>query len=287
MKAMHYLTLTLSSLLLLASNLLALHLQPEVSVNVDMLQEDFQKDLFDLSEKIEDYVAEVDWDPENEDLTLFVPIVVQFRTATEEGARTVYTANFAGGNQGDIRFDENTWRFTLNSYGRYEHNEDRFDPFLSMIDYHLRLVVAYEYDKLSEFGGDDFFNQARSIADLAMFDEMKDGWSKRREKLERHLVPERQIVRSVRWLTHTAYWFREVGENDYEAWTTMLLAIDLIEEFDNPGVLNDFWKVNYKVVSDIFFKAGDSDNLYRLLRLDTMDPQRAMHYQEQASRASR
>ncbi len=236
--------------------------------------------LHDLKERLVRYVSEYDWNPEEPQLTLSMPLVVQFKSAVDQGATVEYTATFACGNQGDIRLDERTWRFRLPEFGRFENDEASFDSFLGMIDYHVHLIVAHEFDKLGEFAGEAHFESARRISELAMFDEMSDGWTRRRDELNRLMSPEMRPLRTLRWVTHTALWFRDVIGSDYEAWSTILIALELVEEIDDQGMLSDYWKANYRSVAEILATARDSDHLFRLIRLDSMDPQRVQHYHD-------
>lgn len=257
----------------------ALTLVPEVSINLNQLTADQRGELFDLESRLGEYISDFDWDPEETRLVLHVPIAIQLKTAVETGASTEYTALFAGGNKGDISFDENLWRFRVPS-DRFEHNEESFDSFLSMIDFHLRLVIGAEYDKLAEFGGTAMLERARRIGAQALFSEQQDGWNKRNERLEKMLDPRNQNQRSLRWATHTAYWFRSVQHSDYEAWRTARLALDLAAEIDNPTQLTGYFKANSRSLTEILVQGKDMEGLQLLMRLDSMDPARTQKYQD-------
>jgi hypothetical protein len=263
----------------------ALTIVPEVTVNLNQLTSDQRSELFDLEARLTEYLSAFDWDPEETRLTLRVPIAIQFRTAVETGSAMEYTALFAGGNKGDLTFDENVWRFRVPSE-RFTHNEDSFDSFLSMIDFHLRLVIGAEYDKLAEFGGTAMLERARRIGDMAMFSEQQEGWAKRKERLELMLDSRNQTLRSLRWVTHTAWWFRSSQHSDYEAWKTVRLALDLAAQIDNPTQLAPFFKANYRSLAEVLVKGRDLEGLQQLMRLDALDPTRTRFYQDAMSRAS-
>lgn len=263
-----------------AASTFALTIVPEVSVGLERLPEDKRPALEGLAEQLQRYVTDYDWDPEETRLELRFPLVIQFMTSAENGGDIVYTANFAASNGGDVQFDENDWRFRLEPYVRLEHREDGFDAFAGMIDFHLRLLIALEYDKLSEFGGNEQFELARRIADLAMFSEYSDGWSKRRDKLNALLNPDYANLRTLRWTTHLAFWFQDVAKNDYEAWNTVLIAIDLADEIDEPARLATFWRANYERIAELLVIAKDDATLTRLSRLDNMDLMRTNYYQD-------
>lgn len=271
------------SILFLCAAANALIIEPEININTDQLPPDQKEELYNLKDRLEDYLGDRDWDPEEEHLHLGIPMAIQFRTAIEVGAGWEYTAQFYSGNQSDISIDESTWTFLIPD-GRFEYNEDRNDSFLAMIDYHVYLIMGYEYDKLGEFAGEEALQQARRIGMRARLDERSAGWDRRMIKLEELLDPRRASYRSLRWVTHTAYWFRTVMRNDYEAWKTARLALDLIDELDDPTLLSGYFKANHRSLVEILIKGKDQDALFFLIRLDSLDPQRTEYYQEQLLR---
>lgn len=258
---------------------MALTVVPEVTINTGTLTPDQKAELFDVESRLTAYMGDYDWDSEETRLTLRIPIALQVRTATEVGPNIEYTALFAGGNKGDLSFDENAWRFRIPS-GDFVHDENSFDSFLSMIDFHVRWVIAAEYDKLAEFGGKAQYELARRIGSQAMFSEMQDGWAKRNERLEQVLDPRNQDLRTLRWLTHMAYWLRSAQKSDYEAWRSVRLALDLAEGMDNPTLLGPYFKSNYHSLTDILVTAKDMDGFQLLMRLDSLDPTRTQYYQD-------
>jgi hypothetical protein len=265
---------------LLAGPAAALSIVPEVSISLERLPEDRRPPLEGLAEQLERYLGDHDWDPEEPRLELRFPLVIQFMSAADNGPTVVYNANFAASNGGDIQLDEGQWRFRLDPYAQLQHDEENFDPFTGMIDYHIRLLIAHEYDKLAEFGGDEQFARARRISDLAMFSEFSDGWSRRREKLDLVLDPSTAPLRTLRWATHLAFWFRQVAKNDFEAWNTLRIAVDLAEEIDNPALLASYWKTNHQPIAELLVAARDDETLTRLTRIDNMDPLRTGYYQD-------
>jgi hypothetical protein len=270
-----------------AESLLALTIQPQVSVDITGLLPEKRDALFNIKDKLTSYIRDYDWDEEEPGLTLNFPYVIQFKSAVDYGTSIRYTAHFAGGNGSDIKFDEKTWYFTLDQFSSFNHSDIDFDSFTAMIDYHTRLAIAYEYDKLEEFGGDDQFQKAIRISDKALFDDMKEGWSRRREKLDDILDDNMRKYRTLRWVTHTAFWFRSVMHSDYDAWTTAKTALIMIEEINNPGALDGYWNANHRTMIDIIIQARDVDSIFKIMSLDSVNPQRQTYYQDKLGDASK
>lgn len=270
-------------LLLLSSALQALVIEPEVSLNTEKLTPEQSEDLYNLKDRIEAYLRGRDWYEEAEHLTIGLPIAINFTKAVESGTGWEYTAMFYSGNRGDIIIDEPVWRFQLPS-GSFEYNENRHDSFLAMINFHVFLILGYELDKLGEFAGNEAFQNARRIGMQARLDERSDGWDDRMLRLEELLDPRYTMYRSLRWVTHTAYWFRSVMNNDYEAWKAARLALDMVEEIDNATMLRGYFKANHRSLCEILIKGRDEDGLFLIMRLDNTDRERSEYYQEQLLR---
>ncbi len=265
----------------------ALTIQPEISIELAQLPQDKRGPLLNLEERLAAYISDYDWDEDEQTLGLTVPLAIQLTNVSEEGANTVYQAKVACSNGGDLRIDESDWKFTVDAIGAFRHQENQFDSFLGMVDYCVLMVIASEYDKLGEFAGDAMYEKVRRVLELAQFSTYRDGWSDRYRKLDQvTLAQENRPYRTLRWVMHTAIWFRQVMDNDYEAWTTTLTALDLATEIDDQTKLSTFWDANYRIICEILVKARDEESILRLLRLDTSDPQRRDHYLQQAGQAA-
>ncbi len=261
----------------------ALEIEADISINSGTLKPEQREPLFDLRERLERYLEERQWDEAEEHLKIGIPIALQFTSAVETGSGWEYTAQVATGNKRDISVDDNAWRFVVPD-GEFQFNDTYVDSFLALINFYVLQMIAYEYDKLSEFGGEALFQQARQIGIMARLDERSEGWDRRMQKLEDLLDPRYTMYRSLRWVTHTAYWFRTVMKNDYEAWKTARLALDMVEEIDNPGLLTGYFKANHRSITSILIKGKDQEGLFLLMRLDTFDPERNEYYQDQLLR---
>lgn len=264
----------------------ALTLVPELNLNLSQLTPEQRAELFDLENRLTDYLSTVDWDPEESGTTLRVPVAIQVRSAMETGSATEYMGLFATGNKSDYSLDDPSWRFRVPD-GRFDHNEDSFDSFLSLIDFHVLVVLGHEYDKRSEFGGNAFFERARRVGSQAMFSEQQLGWDRRTQQLDELLDLRNKDFRTLRWVTHTALWFRTVQASPYDSWKSARLALDMAERIDNPTQLSPWYKANFRALIEIFEQGKDEDSLDRLLRMDNLDPQRTEAYRDAISRLNR
>lgn len=66
-----------------------------------------------------------------------------------------------------IQHMDNNWSFTYVENQSLVHDLNRHDPLTSVLDFYAYLILGYDYDTFSELGGTPYFDQARSIAELA------------------------------------------------------------------------------------------------------------------------
>lgn len=269
--------------LLLCHQATALRIESQVSLSMQTVPAETQDRLRGLQEKLNTYINDFDWDEAETRLVLNLPVAIQIKSAGEIAGQLECAATFATNNSGDISIQENTWRFRYDEYAELRHDPDNFNSLAGLVDFYMHLLIGHELDKLGEEAGTEHFAIAARIGDRAKFDELNDGWAQRMEDLSLLLTPERKDYRTLRWLTHSAWYFQDVARNRYEAWLAIVSAIDLAERLDNTQLLQRYWQVNYRKITDLLVLAGDRDNLNRVRRLDTTDPTRMSFYQDKLS----
>lgn len=269
--------------LLVCHRATALRIESQVSLSMQTVPAETQDRLRGLQEKLNTYINDFDWDEAETRLVLNLPVAIQIKSAGEIAGQLECAATFATNNSGDISIQENTWRFRYDEYAELRHDPDNFNSLTGLVDFYMHLLIGHELDKLGEEAGTEQFAIAARIGDRAKFDELNDGWAQRMEDLSLLLTPERKDYRTLRWLTHSAWYFQDVARNRYEAWLAIVSAIDLAERLDNTQLLQRYWQVNYRKITDLLVLAGDRDNLNRVRRLDTTDPTRMSFYQDKLS----
>ncbi len=61
---------------------------------------------------------------------------------------------------------DNNWVFDFSPNHNLLHDPYQYDPIATVLDFYANLVLGYDYDTFSEKGGEEFFRQARNLADL-------------------------------------------------------------------------------------------------------------------------
>ena len=271
------------TLMLAAAPAHALRIESVISISMQTIPTETQDRLRGLKESLETYINEYDWDESDQRLVLNLPVAIQIKSAGEISGQLECAATFACNNSGDISIQENSWRFRYEEYRDFQHDENSFDSLLGMVDFQMHQLIGYELDKLGENAGTEHFTIAARIGSRAKFDEMNDGWDQRMEDLGVLLSPDRKDWRTLRWVTHSDWYFQDVVRNRYEAWLAVVTAIDLAERIDNPNLLQRYWQVNHRRICDLLVLAGDRDNLNRVRRLDNTDPTRMTYYQDRTA----
>ena len=66
-----------------------------------------------------------------------------------------------------LQISDSEWQFNFAQGTPLVFDLERFDPLTSVLDFYAYLILGYDYDTFSEFGGTPHFERARRIAELA------------------------------------------------------------------------------------------------------------------------
>ena len=142
-----------------------------VTVNMDRIDADSRIDVQNLKEDVENYInsqrfTENDWEGE--------PINVSLQIYLTGGHHYAYTAQLSINSQralyGDdagsspaLRLIDKEWKFEYQRGAMHSYNPRRFDEFVSMIDYYMLLIIAYDLDTYEELAGQKIYEIAKDI----------------------------------------------------------------------------------------------------------------------------
>lgn len=122
-----------------------------------------------------DYTVEADFQfnfrsitgTDNYDAQLFVASRRKIDDATQRSAAPVQSPIF--------RFLDDRVTFVYNNSTRFEKNDSRFDPLLSLLDYYAYMILGYDEDTYFVKGGTSLFQKALDICNKPISD--KKGWT--------------------------------------------------------------------------------------------------------------
>ncbi len=66
-----------------------------------------------------------------------------------------------------LQLDDQSWMFDYPQGQPLVSDQDRFDELTSVLDFYAYIILGYDYDTFSEYGGSPLFERARRIADIA------------------------------------------------------------------------------------------------------------------------
>lgn len=166
-------------------SLLAQEIECKVTVNFEQLPPQNKSDLSDFAEKIQRYINTYKWT--NVDLgdeKIQCTLNIFFTSASGNN----YQAQIFIGSQRKIynsdkstavlRIFDDKVEFFYDKNAPLYHDEFRFDPLLSLIDFYMYIVIGYDFDTYEPFGGTEFFEKAFRICTNAQSSRYSRGWQK-------------------------------------------------------------------------------------------------------------
>ncbi len=170
-----------------------------------------------------------------------------------------------------------------NNYNNYT------DPLSSLLTYYAYLIIGYDYDTFSPFGGDPYFKIAESIVDnVPSSSASNTGWDPTiRDNLSRHNLVEDLLKPRVRPLRQAMYEYHlksldNMTEDASRSRAIMMSAITAVDQVNrsllNSGVVQLFCDTKKDEVIEIFKGAsrGDQQKIYDIMV--KLDPARASEY---------
>lgn len=175
---------------------------------------------------------------------------------------------------------DDSWDFTYNRGQTLVYDPERYDSFLSVLDFYAFLILGYDYDSFSELGGTPYFEQARRIADRAR-SANGVGWGEEfggsrtrfeliRELLDPAFLPLRRA--HFQYHYHVLDSFLLGPEEAWEQATETLRALnDLYLQFNQRRYASDvFFTAKYEELTDLYADSPLRNEAYALL--SEMDP---------------
>jgi hypothetical protein len=157
----------------------------KVTVNFEQLPPQNKADLSDFAEKIQRYINNYKWT--NVDLggeKIQCTMNIFFTSASGNN----YQAQIFIGSQRKIydsdkstailRILDDKVDFVYDKNAPLYHDEFRFDPLLSLIDFYIYTIIGYDFDTYEPFGGTEFFEKAFRICTNAQSSKFSRGWQR-------------------------------------------------------------------------------------------------------------
>lgn len=216
----------------------------KVKVNLEKMPYDNQAKLTYLQEELETYINRYNWSEDEFKYDLNCEMELAFTEAKSVAYEDQYTASIIVSNGVDLLYSDKRCTFALEENERLVHST-AFHPLAGVIDFYFFLILAYEYDKLYEFGGDDYYDLVHQITISAKSAPQKyfRGWDRRGDLVKDLQSESNKRFRRLLYHYFTGYYFYQ--EKDYEgAKPHLSTAVKLLRRIPIEK-LSRFLELNY------------------------------------------
>lgn len=175
MKNMRKILLITLSFIAFGLNAVAQEIEADVSVNIEMLDQDKRINVSTLENDLERYInstkyTDIEWEGRK--------IPVDISIALTGGYNNRYSAKLfiaskrylygqEDGTSIVLKIADNEWSFEYAQGAYFNYDVTRYNEFSSLIDFYMLLVIGFDMDTYETLGGNGAFNIARRIAGVA------------------------------------------------------------------------------------------------------------------------
>lgn len=182
------------------------------------------------------------------------------------------------------QFSDEAWAFEYTQGTPLNHDLNRYDPLTSLLDFYAFILLGYDYDTFSEFGGTPYFEQARGVADQAQasgaagWDQIGDDQT-RISLVEQLLEPRFRPLRQAYFDYHFGgldQFTTDIEEARQTVYASLQQLDELAENISRAYVLDLFFGTKADELIAIFEESEMSSDAYDIL--SRIDPARLSTY---------
>jgi len=243
-----------------------------VQVIIDKLPIEKQDRMRDFHKVIKSYVEQAPW-LEESDKGDPIDISMQFfLTDIPSNVEDRYRCELLVSGS-DVQYFDRRVRFPFQVGEQLVFNEQVVGPLTGVVNFYVYLIIANEFDKFNEFGGDIYYKKALNTAALGKFvrSEFIFGWTEREELIKGIFTKEFKNFRKAKDLYFYGLYVRE--ENLEEARENVAQAIDRIvavmeykTKFEEP---QQFIDAHYIEIIHLFKSASNRNDIFKkLIKID-------------------
>jgi hypothetical protein len=235
-----------------------------VNVNISSLQGSDYQFLSDMRMQIEEYFNDRSWTEhrfqEGEQIDCTIQVTVEEALSLSSFRARLIVASrrpIWGTSQSTTiaQFNDASWTFNYTQGTPLVYNLERYDPLTSALDFYAMILLGYDFDTFEPRGGQQYFERARRIAELAQA-QNAPGWTdvggeRGRVDLVRELLDPRFVP-----LREAYYRYHFEGLDHFVASTNEARA-NVIEVLDSLNEL--FIEVSRRYSIDLFFNAKSQE----------------------------
>lgn len=270
------------------TGLVPVHSQKIVS-NVKIIRDKLQGrnlDLFEgMEQKLQGYINDFDWSKNDDHTPLKLDLQLSLDKVADDAGQKRVNATLFISNGREIQYLDNNCVFYLNKGFSYYHNENPTDPFLTIIDFYMYIMLGDELDCVGLMKGTPHFQRAKNIAAQAklMIPVNFKGWDERLIRADLFLDPRYQDYRVMK-----DHYFEALAQFDdgevLSARKNMLKAVSMIETLINQIYTKvhteRFIQGRYLEICRIFETSQDKSVFDRLIQISPKNKDTFIRYKE-------
>ncbi|MBI5214900.1 MAG: DUF4835 family protein [Ignavibacteriae bacterium] len=276
----------------------AQEIECEVKINVEQLTAEGRENLDDFVQQLRQYINGHKWtNVDFGDLKIKCNLEISFLGVNDSKR---YTAQaFIGAQRPIHKSDRNTatmrilddkWEFEYVRSQSMIHDEYRFDPLLSFIDFYMYVILGHDFDSYKAFDGTVYFEKAVDIVNKSRGMSGGKGWEStsqtiysRGQFIEEILNPNYRDIRKTFFTYH--YNGLDLLQSKHEkAQNNIITALESIgklrEKINQQTLLMRlFFDTKYLEIAETFLDYPDRSVYEKLVKID---PSHQKTYEEYA-----
>ena len=292
------LTLLLFCLSAGTSSLKAQELNCRVSINSALIQTSDRQIFNSMQSSITEFMNNRKWTPDvfsnQERINCNIAVTIKERisisqykgSAQIQCERPVYGTAY---NSVLINLVDNDWEFEYNEFQTLEFTENTKPQNLAgLLAYYAYIVLGFDYDSFSKFGGNPYFQKAQNLVNLHQ-NAPESGWKSFEGIKNRYWLAENLTNKSFMPFREAYYLFHrkamdEFIGNEDNGRATVLECLKKIQKvnYDKPGsmLIRIFFDAKADELVNIFSKSNPGDKQTALNILNEIDPPNGSKYEK-------
>lgn len=264
-------------------------LKTEVTIDVTQLPQSSQEKLVNFKQKVEDYLNKNKY---HNDKIPPIRVQMQFNFTAVNTTTLTYDAKLFIASQREVfnpfkngndkfsvafRFLDERCQFVYNENIPFIKNDQRFDSFLSLLDYYAYMIVGYDEDSYIAFAGNKYFQKAVDICNKVTlstsgWNETGGGSKPSRLQLVQELLNVRFDNFRKGYFEYMYFGLDSLTLKKKTAQNNMLIALEAISNIKKKEVksfnVDIFFDSKATEIADVFIDYGDRSVYDKLINFD-------------------
>lgn len=283
-------------LFLLSLPLSGQELDCDVTVNYESIPTSNRDFLTDFGKEVKAYMNSFQWtteDLEGEKIKCSINIFFQSVSGGTRYSAQIFVGSQRLIYQGDgkttavVRILDDKWDFIYEKNQPLYHNENRFDPLASLLDFYAYAIIGFDFDSHEPQSGTQYFMRASNIVSLGSSTSFSRGWVKSTGSYTRAGLIEELLNSRYTTLRDAFYQYHFNGldmlsSERKQAFQTIVDILDQLDAFrktegSNVLLIRVFFDTKYLELAEKFTDYWDPE-IYT--KLNAIDPSHQRYYDD-------